>query len=144
MVAGDGTENAVLGLTESPVVTWPRLLEPVTPQIAAAVVDFLDLVYFRADQEPEITRDRALNFTVTNGYQVAAAFLDAMHDGLQFIGYRTEYSPFARVGGMCWDVILQFNDPTRGSRSPREYRMTVDIADVLPVTVGRLRRWAAS
>ena len=144
IVAGDGTENAVLGITESSAVTWPRLREPATPAIESAIVDFLDGVYFRADQEPEISRDRALNFTATNGYQVAAAFLDAMHDGLQFIGHRTEYSPFARVGGLCWDVILRFNDPARGSRAPREYRMTVDIGDVLPVTVGRLRRWAAS
>lgn len=143
IVAGDGTENAVLGIKESTVVSWPRLLEPATPAIVAAVVDFLNLVYFRAEQEPEVTRDRALNFSVTNGYQVAAAFVDAMHDGLQFTGYRTEYSPFARVGGMCWDIVLQFNDPKRSARAPREYRMTVDIADVMPVTVGRLRRWAA-
>lgn len=144
IVSGDGTENAVLGIAESTLVTWPRLREPATPDITSAVVDFLGLVYFRADQEPEITRDRALNFTATNGYQVAAAFLDAMHDGLQFMGYRTEYSPFARVGGLCWDVILLFNDPSRSTRAPREYRMTVDIGDVLPVTVGRMRRWAAS
>lgn len=144
IVSGDGTENAVLGINESPVVMWPRLREPVTPEIENAVVDFLNQVYFRADQEPEVTRDRAVNFTATNGYQIAAAFLDAMHDGLQYLGYRTEYSPFARVGGMCWDVIVQFNDPKKGSRAPREYRMTVDIGDVMPVTVGRLRRWASS
>jgi uncharacterized LabA/DUF88 family protein len=125
-------------------VTWPRLLEPASPAIATAVEDFLALVYFRADQEPEVSRDRALNFAATNGYQVAVAFLDAMHDGLQYVSYRTEYSPFARVGGMCWDIVLQFNDPIRSTRARREYRMTVDIADVMPVTVGRLRRWAAS
>jgi hypothetical protein len=143
IVSGDGTENAVLGISESPVVSWPRLREQPSADVQAAVTDFLQQVYFRADQEPEVTRDRAVNFAATNGYQVAAAFLDAMRDGLQYIGYRTEYSPFARVGGMCWDVIVQFNDPKKGSRAKREYRMTVDIADVMPVTVGRLRRWAA-
>jgi hypothetical protein len=83
-----------------------------------------------------------LNFAVTNGYQVAAAFLDAMGDGLQCMTYSLAYSPFARVGGNCWDVILRFNDPVVIERASREYRMTVDIADVMPVTVGRLRRWA--
>jgi len=144
IVSGDGTENAVLGINEPTVVTWPRLLEPASPAIATAVEDFLALVYFRANQEPEVSRDRALNFAATNGYQVAVAFLDAMHDGLQYVGYRTEYSPFARVGGMCWDIVVQFNDPIRPTRARREYRMTIDIADVMPVTVGRLRRWAAS
>lgn len=144
VVFGDGTENAVLGINEQTVVTWPRLREPASPAIATAVEDFLALVYFRPEQEPDVSRDRALNFVATNGYQVAVAFLDAMHDGLEYVGYRAEYSPFARVGGMCWDIILQFNDPSRHSRARREYRMTVDIADVMPVTVGRLRRWAAS
>ena len=144
LVAGDGTENAVLGIAESTAVAWPRLSEPATPAIEAAITDFLDGIYFRTDQEPDVSRDRALNFTVTNGYQVAAAFLDAMHDGLQYIGHHVEFSPFARVGGMCWDIVLRFNDPARSSRAPREYRMTVDTGDVMPVTVGRLRRWAAS
>jgi hypothetical protein len=142
IVAGDGSENAVLGLSESPVVSWPRLREEPSTAVENAMLDFVNLVYFRADQEPEVSRDRALNFVATNGYQVAAAFLDAMGDGLQFIDYRTDYSPFARVGGNCWDVILRFNDPATSARAPREYRMTVDIADVMPVTVGRLRRWA--
>jgi hypothetical protein len=141
-VASDDSDTAVLGLRESPVVIWPRLREEVTPQIQGAVIDFLNQIYFRAAQQPDVSRDRAVSFVATNGYQVSAAFLDAMHDGLQYLDFRTEYSPFARVSGQCWDVIVRFNDPTSARRAPREYRMTVDIADVMPVTVGRLRRWS--
>lgn len=141
-IARDDADNVVFGLRESSVVTWPRLsLEPTT-EIQAAVIDFLNHVYFRSHQQPEVSRDRAINFAATNGYQVAAAFLDAMHAGLQFQSYRTEYSPFARVSGNCWDIILRFNDPKSSRRAPVEYRVTVDIADLMPVTVGRLRRWA--
>jgi hypothetical protein len=142
VVSGDGAENAVLGIGESPLVGWPRLRETPSATVESALIDLVNLVYFRADQEPEVSRDRALNFAVTNGYQVAAAFLDAMGDGLQCMTYSLAYSPFARVGGNCWDVILRFNDPVVIERASREYRMTVDIADVMPVTVGRLRRWA--
>jgi cyanobactin maturation PatA/PatG family protease len=142
-IASEDSDTAVLGIRESPVVTWPRLREAATPQILDALTLFLSQVYFRADQLPDVSRDRAISFTATNGYQVAAAFLDAMHDGLQYLDFRTEYSPFARVSGNCWDVIIRFNDPMSSKRAPVEYRMSVDIADVMPVTVGRLRRWSA-
>ena len=143
IIAGDGTENAVLGLSESPVVSWPRLRAAPSDDVVFAIDQFLHQVYFRDRQEPEISRDRAVNFAATNGYQVAAAFMDAMGDGFEYARYRTEYSPFARVSGLCWDVIVQFFDPNDDQRAMREYRLTVDIADVMPVTVGRLRRWSA-
>lgn len=142
IIAGEGTENAVLGLSESPVVSWPRLRTAPSEEVVYAIDDFFHQVYFRADQNPEISRDRAVNFAATNGYQVAAAFMDAMADGFEYSQYRTEYSPFARVSGLCWDVVLQFTDPSEDQRAMREYRLTVDIADVMPVTVGRLRRWS--
>jgi hypothetical protein len=142
-IASDDSDTTILGIHESSVVTWPRLRENSTPQIQSALIDFLNQVYFRTNQLPDVSRDRAISFIATNGYQVAAAFLDAMHDGLQYSDFRTEYSPFARVSGNCWDVIVRFNDPADSKRAPVEYRMTVDIADVLPVTVGRLRRWWA-
>ena len=142
IVAGDGSEDAVMGLSESPVVSWARLRSEPTAEVRSAVVDFLNQVYYRPGQQPEVSRDRAVNFVATNGYQVAAVFMDAMGDGLRYASYRTEYSPFARVDSNCWDVILVFNDPARTRRAPREYRMTVDIAEPFPVTVGRLRRWA--
>lgn len=143
IIAGDGTENAMLGLSESPVVSWPRLRVAPSDEVVGAIDQFLHQVYFRDRQEPEISRERAVNFAATNGYQVAAAFMDAMGDGLEYTQYRTEYSPFARVSGLCWDVIVQFIDPSEDQRAMREYRLTVDIADVMPVTVGRLRRWSA-
>jgi hypothetical protein len=142
IVSGD-SDTAILGIRESSVLTWPRLRENSTPKIQSALINFLSQLYFRTNQLPDVSRDRAISFISTNGYQVAAAFLDAMHDGLQYSDFRTEYSPFARVSGNCWDVIVRFNDPADSKRAPVEYRMTVDIADVLPVTVGRLRRWSA-
>ncbi len=144
IIAGDGTENAVLGLSESPVVSWPRLREAPSDAVVESIDQFFHQVYFRDRQEPEISRDRAVNFAATNGYQVAAAFMDAMADGFHYANYRTQYSPFARVSGLCWDVVVQFIDPSEDQRAMREYRLTVDIADVMPVTVGRLRRWSAA
>jgi hypothetical protein len=135
-------ESSVLEPGGAHPLPWPRLRRPPSPEVEVAVADFLRLVYFRPDQGPEVSRERALNFAATNGYQVSAAFLDAMNDGLEYCDYRLEYSPFARVGGNCWDIVLCFRDPEDSRRADREYRLTVDVVEVLPVTVGRLRAWA--
>lgn len=136
-------EDGVFGVGAGQRDQWPRLRQPPTPAIEGAVEDFLSSVYFRAPQAPEFGRERALGFAAVNGYQVATAFLDALHDGLEFTDARVEFSPFARVSGECWDVILRFADPQRTTRSAREYRICVDVSDAQPVTVGRVRRWAA-
>jgi hypothetical protein len=135
-------DRPIFAAESTTAFNWPRLRVPASAEIASAVADFLQLAYFRADQQPEVSRDRALNFAATNGYQIAAAFLDAMNDNLSYVDYRMEYSPFARVGGNCWDLVLCFRDPVKGARAMREYRLTVDVIDTLPVTVGRLRSWA--
>ncbi|CAB4887391.1 MAG: S8 family serine peptidase [Actinobacteria bacterium] len=137
-------DGSVLESDGAQLLDWPRLRVPASAEVEAAVTDFLRLVYFRAHQEPEVSRERALNFVATNGYQVSAAFLDAMNDGLEYVDHRLEYSPFARVGGSCWDVVLCFRDPEDARRADREYRLTVDVVEPLPVTVGRLRAWAGT
>ena len=43
----------------------------------------------------------------------------------------------------CWDVQLQMFDPENERRASRIYRYTVDVSEVLPVTVGTVRTWAA-
>ena len=136
---GDG----VFGVGSGQRDQWSRLRRSPTPAIESAVEDFLSSVYFRAPQSPELARERALGFIAVNGYQIATAFLDAMHDDLEFADARVEFSPFARVSGECWDVIVRFADPQRTTRSAREYRICVDVSDAQPVTVGRVRRWAA-
>jgi len=141
-VSGAGDQATVFGVGTGPEDAWPRLEQEVTPEIEAAVRDYLSSVYFRAPQTPELGRERALGYAAVNGYQVATAFLDAMHDGLQFATARLEFSPFARVSGECWDVILRFTDPQRLSRSAREYRICVDVIDAQPVSVGRVLRWS--
>ena len=137
-----GTEDTIIGIDVALPEVWPRLLDAPTEKITRAVQDFFESVYFRAPQDPSVSMERAINLAATNGYQIARSFLDALNDGLEYQTYRTEYSPFGRVGGNCWDVILRFVAP-RGRRGAREYRFTVDVADVVPVTVGHIRRWAA-
>ncbi|HXQ73399.1 MAG TPA: hypothetical protein VN844_23055, partial [Pyrinomonadaceae bacterium] len=54
----------------------------------------------------------------------------------------TEKSPICRPDSDCWDVKLTFFNPARRLDQAREiYRLTIDVSDVVPVTVGQVRRW---
>ncbi len=64
-------------------------------------------------------------------------------DTLELDGIDVEVSPICRPGSECWDVKLTFFDPARRlERARRVYRFTVDVSDVVPVTVGTVRAWS--
>jgi hypothetical protein len=50
-------------------------------------------------------------------------------------------SPFCRLDSDCWDVRLRFFDPENSRRARRVFRFTIDVRDVLPVTLGAVRTW---
>ena len=51
-------------------------------------------------------------------------------------------SPICRPGSDCWDVELYFFYPARQVQTVRKvYRFTVDVSDIVPVTVGSIRSW---
>ncbi|NER95556.1 MAG: hypothetical protein F6J86_17225 [Symploca sp. SIO1B1] len=53
-----------------------------------------------------------------------------------------EKSPLCRPESDCWDVKLTFFDPShRTQRARKVYRFTVDVSDVVSVTIGRVHSW---
>jgi hypothetical protein len=55
-----------------------------------------------------------------------------------------ERSSLFRRGSDCWDIALSFFDPTQPMQTVRWiHRYTVDVSDVIPVTVGETRSWKA-
>jgi len=53
-----------------------------------------------------------------------------------------EPTAISAPGADCWDVKLVFFYPNRPIPSVRRlYRFTVDVADVVPATVGPMRSW---
>lgn len=87
--------------------------------------------------------ERALNYAATNAFQAAAAFSDAISKSLELFAIRISKSPICRPDSDCWDVQLQMFDPENDRRAGRVYRFTVDVSEVIPVTVGPIRSWAA-
>nr|ANA85208.1 TrfG [Prochloron sp. L6] len=103
---------------------------------------FLNRVYHDLHNLGQTSRDRALNFTVTNTFQAASTFAQVIASGRQLDTIEVNKSPYCRLNSDCWDVLLTFYDPEHGRRSRRVFRFTLDVVYVLPVTVGSIKSWS--
>lgn len=111
---------------------------------AGEVGSFLDRVYYELSNLGVSPQERAINYAATNAYQVAAVFQDAIKEKLKLNQIDIERSSVCRPGSDCWDVKLTFFDPVQRHKRAREvYRFTIDVSEVIPVTVGKVRNWSA-
>ncbi|NQE37977.1 S8 family peptidase [Microcoleus asticus] len=124
-----------------------QIVAPQAPQadeiaMRKSLTSFLHRVYFDFQNLGQTSKDRVLNFSVTNAFQAASSFAEAISRGMQLDTIEVEKSPFCRLNSDCWDVILKFFDPENGSRAKKVYRFTVDVSDRIPVTMGEVRSWS--
>jgi cyanobactin maturation PatA/PatG family protease len=113
-------------------------------KIRSSLEGFLNRVYYDLRNLGKTSRDRALNFAVTNAFQVTATFSDTLVAGMQLDEITVDKSPFCRMDSDCWDVKLKFFDPDNSQRSKRIFRYTVDVSDLIPVTMGEVRSWTSA
>ncbi len=90
----------------------------------------------------QTSRDRALNFAATNAFQAVSVFSSAIADGRELDTIQVEKSPYCRLNSDCWDVKLKFFDPENSRRARKVFRFTVDVADWIPVTLGKVKSWS--
>lgn len=112
--------------------------------VAGALAGFLNRVYYDMRNLGVLSRDRALNFAATNVFQAAAAFFEALAIGMQLDAIDVEPSPYARADADAWDVKLKFFDPENLRRARRVFRFTVDVSEIMPVTLGEVRSWSST
>jgi len=111
---------------------------------AEEVGNFLERVYYELSNLGVSPQERAINYAATNAYQVASVFKDAISAKLKLDKIDVERSAVCRPGSDCWDVKLTFFDPVQRHERAREvYRFTIDVSEVIPVTVGKVRHWSA-
>lgn len=67
-----------------------------------------------------------------------------MSKGLRLDTIEVVESPYARFDADAWDVKLKFFDPENSRRARTVVRFTVDVSEVMPVTLGDLRVWQES
>jgi len=120
-------------------------------QKSADVSNFLERVYYEVRNLGVAPSDRAKNYAATNAFQVERVFQSAITtdfnrdgkpDDMKLESITAERSPICRPGSDCWDVKLTFFNPAmRFEQAKHVYRFTVDVSDVIPVTVGKVRDW---
>jgi cyanobactin maturation PatA/PatG family protease len=111
-------------------------------QVGESLREFLTRVYYDLRNLGATSRDRALNFAATNAFQAAQTFATAVAAGMALDTIAVEKSPFCRMDSDCWDVRLRFFDPENSRRARRVFRFTIDVSDILPVSLGDVRAWS--
>jgi cyanobactin maturation PatA/PatG family protease len=104
---------------------------------------FLNRIYYDLRNLGITSQDRALNFSVTNAFQAARTFSEAVAVGMELDSITVEKSPFCRLDSDCWDVKLKFFDPENNRRAKKIFRFTIDVSDLIPVTLGEVRSWSS-
>ncbi len=104
---------------------------------------FLDRVYHQFANMGIASQDRAMNYAATNAFQVSQVMSSAASNQLILDTIDVQRSAIARPGSDCWDIVMTFFDPKQRQQVARSaYRFTVDVSEVIPVTVGRVRSWS--
>ncbi|MDJ0591164.1 MAG: PatA/PatG family cyanobactin maturation protease [Pleurocapsa sp. MO_226.B13] len=111
-------------------------------QSSQSVINFLERVYYELRNLGITPQERAINYSATNALNVEQIFESAIRGEMDLDTIDVEPSPLCRQGSECWDVKLTFFNPSRVFEQARKvYRFTVDVSDVCPVSVGRVRSW---
>jgi hypothetical protein len=104
--------------------------------------EFLDHLYFELQNAGLTSRDRSLNYAATNLAEPKKIFVKELKNKHSLDSIGAERSKLCRPGSDCWDVTLSFFDPKNPLHTARSvHRYTIDVSEVLPVTVGEIRSW---
>ena len=85
--------------------------------------------------------DRALNYAATNAFQARRVVEAATVQGLDLERITVHKSPICRPDSDCYDVEVTFFNPDNTNVASRVFRFTVDVSDVIPVTIGAVLQW---
>jgi cyanobactin maturation PatA/PatG family protease len=115
---------------------------PDPPGTAEDIASFLDRIYYEVRNLGISPQERAINHAATNAFQLRYVYRSAIERKMKLDAIGVEKSPFCRSGSDCWDVKLSFFNPQKRLEEARlVYRFTVDVSDIVPVTVGKVRHW---
>ncbi len=135
---------------------------PLTPeqeaQVRYSLENFLMRIYYDLRNLGQTSQERAQNFAATNIFQGADALVKVLSNQsrtwvssmtsqavtMQLDSFNVERSPFCRKDSDCWDVKIRFFDPENVDRAKRVIRYTIDVSDMMPVTLGEVRLWDES
>lgn len=104
----------------------------------------LERIYYELRNKGVSAQERAINYAATNTTNIMEMLQDAEKEHLFLNKISVEESPICRPESECWDVVFEFFDPRKRLETSRKlYRSTIDVSDLIPVTIGELRNWYA-
>lgn len=123
------------------------VLEPSTPEenredLRNRIREVLDRIYYDYRNLGITPQERALNYAATNAFQISVAISQATLNDRVMETIEVVKSPIGRPESDCYDVKLRFVDPENLQRSRTVKRFTIDVSDVIPVTIGQMRSWS--
>lgn len=143
---------ALRGLHAWPVAVVVKSLLGARPTVKAeqalydarlsGVNNFLSRIYYDLRNLGLTGPERALNFAATNAFQATRVFEIATQDGRELDSIGVRKSPVCRPDSECYDVEVSFFGPDNVLKANRVFRFTVDVSDVIPVTIGDIRSFA--
>jgi cyanobactin maturation PatA/PatG family protease len=130
-------------LVEHVLGARPRSADERAPYDAqmSGLSDFLNRVYYDLRNLGVTAEERALNHSATNAVQIAEVVRCTTQEELDLDKIMVKKSPVCRPDSDCYDVELSFFNPNNIQMSNRIFRFTVDVSDVVPVTIGAVRSW---
>lgn len=123
------------------------VIEPDTPDtnredLRDRIREVLDRIYYDYRNLGVTPQERALNYAATNAFQLSVAISQETLNDRVIETIEVVKSPICRPDSDCYDVKLRFFDPDNLQRSRTVKRFTIDVSDVIPVTIGRMRSWS--
>nr|QGA72588.1 MusH [Desmonostoc sp. PCC 7906] len=135
--------NSLVDAALETLATETETIEAQRARVQRTLTSFLNRIYYDLRNWGQTDRDRALNFAATNAFQAASTFKEAVAAGLELDSIEIYKSAYCRFDSNCWDVKLKFFDPESNRRARKIFRFTIDVREIMPVTLGEVRSWAA-
>lgn len=129
-------------LVDAVLATMDKMQPEEEQKVRARIGEFLHRVYYEMRNPGLTAQNRAMNFAATNAFHSGPIFKEMAGQSMVLDRITVERSPICRPDSDCWDVVISFFNPARIMDQARKvYRITVDVSDVVPVTVGDARSW---
>lgn len=135
-VAGDALAEEIAKVVEA------RADDAVNGDVLSEIRSFLSRIYYEFENMGADPADRALNYAGTNLWEIFRAFWKEVQGGFVLSTFSVQPSKICRPDSSCWDVKLTFFDPRDLNQARNQYLLTIDVSDVIPVSLGLPKHWA--
>lgn len=122
--------------------------------IRLAVESFLHKIYYELRNLGQSAPDRALNYAGTNIFQLTRSLAGAILSAQDVPGPSNNLyvldtievvkSPYCRMDSDCWDVKITFFDPEEVRRAKKVLLYTIDVSDLMPVSLAPVHEFLST